>query len=114
MSFVFQLFVYLQQLKTNPKEKSSKLSQLENEYGIQDKILNQFKCIIYNWNVDKVLKYYDSDQFCLDYCIDDNEKYGCKKPEKQCPFKHSQSINLHNLIWGEQPNYEFAKYYVYI
>ena len=77
-----------------------------------DKILNQFKCIIYNWEIDKVLKYYENDQFCWDYCIGGqniNTNYGCNKQEKQCPFKHLQNINLNNIFHETQPNYEFAK-----
>ena len=85
--------------------------QLENIYGFKDKILNQFKCITYHLNIDNVVKYYENDQFCIDYCIgDDEDKYGCNTND--CPFQHSQRINSTNLIWENKQIINLSKYYV--
>ena len=70
-----------------------------------NKILNQFKCKIYGWEMSQVLKYYKNDSFCIDYCIAKNDsKYGCTKRKSdhdnknKCEFEHSEKFNLHNLI----------------
>ena len=84
---------------------------MKKEFGYHDEILNQFKLIIYNWDINKVIKYYQNDSFCCDYCIDKSNKYGCLKEENECLFEHSQTINLYNLIFGNsqhKPHYKMA------
>ena len=85
--------------------------KMKAEYGYNDEILNQFKLMIYNWNINNAIKYYNNDSFCHDYCIDYNFKYGCKKQDNQCPFKHSQTFNLYDLVFGhsKQQHYKRAK-----
>ena len=78
---------------------------MKNEMGFQDATMNLFKLKLYNWNVNDARKYYKNDKFCLNYCIDKNQKYGCKK--MLCPRKHT--INLTDLIYvhsQEQKDYK--------
>ena len=85
---------------------------MKQEYGYNDEILNQFKLIIYNWNINDVIEYYENDSFCCDYCIGKNHfEYGCKKRKNQCPFEHTETMNLNNLIFGnsKQQDYKTAK-----
>ena len=100
-----------QKLKSNTQEESFKLWQLEHEHGFTDKVLNQFKLIIYNWDMGKVLKYYKNDSFCVDFCIADSDegKYACEN-EDECPLEHD--IELSQLMSGddeEECNYELAQ-----
>ena len=73
---------------------------MTKEFEYKDEKLNQFKLMIYNWNIDDAIKYYKNDSFCHDYCIDKNYEYGCDKQANQCPFEHSQTMDLYNLIVG--------------
>ena len=92
--------------------------------GYKDEKLNQFKLIIYDWNVDQAVKYYKDDIFCHLYCICPNnfeeyKQYGCphNKPcnlnksfhrnnnltcrfHSKCLFAHI--YNLESLIIGNQ------------
>ena len=97
---------YEQEKKSFTQNQLSMLNKMKQEYGYNDEILNQFKLIIYDWNINNVKKYYNSDSFCLDYCIDNNYKYGCTKQDNQCPFEHSQTFNLENLVFGNSQHVE--------
>ena len=71
---------------------------MQEEYGYNDEKFNQFKLMIYNWNINNAIKYYYNDSFCCDYCIDDDDEYGCKKQNNQCAFEHSQTFNLNMYL----------------
>ena len=101
-----------QEKKSFTKDQLALLTKMKEEYGYIDEKLNQFKLMIYNWNINDVVEYYNDDSFCYDYCIGLNDgRYGCKKRKNQCPFEHSQTLNLMNLIHGnsEQQDYKIAK-----
>ena len=89
-----------------------KIRKMESIHNQKDKSLNQFKLMIYNWNIDDAIKYYNNDSFCYDYCIDEDYKYGCRKQENKCPFEHSKTMTLYNLIHrnsNTQQDYKMAK-----
>ena len=73
--------------------------------GFTDEIMNFFKLKLSGWNLNDAIKYYKNDKFCLDYCIRQKYKYGCKK--KQCSDKHS--INLISLIYSSLKKPDFKK-----
>ena len=98
--------------KSLTKDQLSLLKKMKQEYGYNDEKLNQFKLMIYNWNINNVIEYYNNDSFCCHYCIGKRYKYGCAKRQNQCPFAHSKTMNLYNLIFGNsnvQPDYQMAK-----
>ena len=64
-------------------EQRFKLSRLKESKG-NDDILNQFKLLIYDWDVGKAIKYYENDEFCVDYCFS-----RCGKRQNTCKAKHS-------------------------
>ena len=77
------------------------------QMGYTDQIMNQFKLSIYNWNISKAIEYYETDQFCHEYCISEKDTpYGCTKPPLKCPFRHSFSIDNLTL---EKDNYQMGK-----
>ena len=85
---------------------------MKSKFNHSDEILNHFKLIIYNWNINKANKYYNNDMFCNNYCIDWDDKYGCLKQKSKCPFEHSQKMNLSNLIFGnskQKPDYKMCQ-----
>ena len=94
--------------ETDP-EHASKLVQMR-KMGYNDHLMNKFKLILYNGNVNDAIKFYKSDRFCHLYCIDGTSaKYGCninQKDEKNCELDHS--FDLRDLIFN-QFNYSFAK-----
>ena len=59
-----------QQLQAYTKKELSKLSTLKNEFGYKDEIMNQFKLMIYEWNLTTAIIYYKQDSFCNDFCIE--------------------------------------------
>ena len=91
-----------QEKKCLTQDQLSKLKQLNQEFGYQDEKLNQFKLMIYDWNINNVIEYYENDSFCVDFCIGLNDKHGCRKPTILCPFEHSLRFNLAFLIFGNQ------------
>ena len=89
------------------------LNQMKQKFGYQDEKLNQFKLMMYNWNVNDVIEYYQNDSFCVDFCIGLTGKYGCTKHKSQCQFEHSPKFNLRMLIFDNQivtqQDYKMAK-----
>ena len=86
---------------------------MKQEFGYNDEKLNQFKLMIYDWNINNAIEHYENDSFCYNYCISARWKYGCRKQENECPFEHLQAMNLTNLIVGGsqhvQQDYKTAK-----
>ena len=96
--FPFLLFCLFHIFKIADGFTTDQQSQLKilKEKGFTNELLNQFKLIIYEWNIDNVLKYYKNDNFCKLYCINHNHKpYGCYQTQNMCDLLHSHS--LHNL-----------------
>ena len=78
-------------------DQSMKLFKLCQIYP-NNKIINVLKLIIYKWDINDTIKYYDNDKFCHLYCICENDKqYGCKNGEL-CKYEHN--INLNDLLVG--------------
>ena len=91
------------------------MNQLIN-CGYNDKILNDFKLKIYNFDIDLVKKYYHSDRFCHNMCI-----FGyCLKMNDGCSYIHCLStdkmVNCKNYISINQVKKAilFTNYIVYI
>ena len=76
--------------------------------GYKDEILNKFKLVIYNGNLNDVLQYYKYDRFCNLYCVGQyNTKYGCKnvngeKEKKMKCDNGDHSYILKHLIQGNE------------
>ena len=64
----------------------SLMSELVSQ-GYHDKILNDFKLKIYNYNLEYVKKYFDRDRFCYDLCI-----FSCCMQRQHCKYTHCLSI----------------------
>ena len=93
------------------KHEKQLLAQI-NEMGYNDEILNILKLIIYKWNINDVINYYNNDSFCHLYCIGKNYNwsYGCNLDHNKCKFEHS--FCLEDSIFGtksEAPNFKYAK-----
>ena len=85
---------------------------MKQEFGYPDEKLNQFKLMIYNWNINNAIEYYENDSFCLDFCISANDEHGCRKEAYQCRFEHSLTLNLPILILPNElakPDYKMGK-----
>ena len=101
---------YVEKVKTKlSPEETRKLNVMKKTSHCNDETRNLFKLKLYNFDLGKAVRYYNTDEFCINYCINQNHKNGCKKTK--CRFKHSASINLHSAIWGtkERQDYEMAK-----
>ena len=87
------------------------LKKMKDVLGYDDDTLNTFKLMIYDWDVDKAIKYYNTDSFCHGYCIHNNYNHGYAKQQNQCQFEHSRTINLKKLLYGnsQQKDYKKAK-----
>ena len=98
-----------EQREAYTNDEQSKLYKVKNDLGHKDSKMNQFKLMIYKWDLNETTIYYDNDLFCNKYCIAKNYNYGCpnKSKNEQCPFGQ-HSINLRDLIWKEK-NYKMAQ-----
>ena len=55
--------------------------------------MNQFKLVIYKWDLHQALKHYNQDNFCYRFCLCGNDPvYGCSKDDTNCVFEHSYDI----------------------
>lgn len=82
---------------------------MKHQFNFKDETTNFFKLLIYEWDSDNATKYYDNDNFCLDYCIARDSTDGCTKQSNyfwKCSFEHS--INLFDLI-SQAQDYEKVK-----
>ena len=78
---------------------------IEKKKKTLGKYYDRFKLMIYDWDVDKTIKYYEKDAFCIGYCIGmHSDEYGCPKfkYEKDCKSQFEHSMTLHDLIIGHK------------
>lgn len=69
--------------------------------GFNDEILNFCKLSLYDWNLSEASYYYNKDNFCHWYCLDEESHIGCWTREKtgqKCRFQHLSSFSLSKLI----------------
>ena len=86
-----------QQSQWYTQDQQSKLAQMQH-MGYNNEVMNQFKLMIYDWDVSKVVEFYDKDQFCNEYCINRYYKYGCPKSYFECQSAHS--VDLVEIYFG--------------
>ena len=77
------------------------------EKGFGDELMNRFKLIIYNWDIDMSIKHYKIDNFCHLFCIYPNNEYGCTN--KSCTLPHNEDFLISRYIYGSQENLFFGK-----
>ena len=94
-----------EQYQNLSKKYLNKLGKMHKR-GYEDKTLNLFKMILYNWNLGSVFKFYYDDEFCHYYCINQTSKHGCSR--KPCNLLHLKSvqdyIDLDNVTLGDTTN----------
>ena len=68
------------------KDETAKVSLMKSMMKLKnnnDEIKNQFKLMIYDWDLEKAMKYYKRDLFCHYYCLST-----CRREESKCSFEH--------------------------
>ena len=58
---------------------------MKKDYKLLDDKLNIFKLILYRWDINKAVKYYKKDEFCLNYFFGEC-KNGTGNNNKKCGF----------------------------
>ena len=75
-------------------EQQSCINAMKMVHHLTDETLNTIKLIIYDWNINSAVKYYKTDNFCIDYFLNE-----CK--ENECPLKLQHKYHFYN-IWNNR------------
>ena len=46
------------------------IKEMKSVHNLKDRTLNIFKLMIYQWDINKAVKYYHNDEFCIDHFLD--------------------------------------------
>ena len=77
------------------------IKKMNSVHHLADRTLNALKLIIYDWDINKAVKYYKQDDFCIDYFLDE-----CKNDI--CPFNLNHKYHFYKQ-WNNQSRFEFLE-----
>ena len=74
---------------------------MKTKHRLTNEKLNIFKLLIYDWNIEKAVKYYLQDDFCIDHFLTE-----CNMSDQHCLFNHKYYFFT---LWNNQYYMDFLK-----
>ena len=78
-------------------EQKCLIKKMKSVHRLNDETLNILKLIIYDWDINDAVTYYQTDKFCIDYFVSQNPK---QDVESNCPCKRKHKYNFYE-IWNK-------------
>ena len=94
--FTFDASSFTKQLLNREYTDSQRclMERMKSVHHFNNDVLNIVKLIIYDWNIDKAVKHYQIDNFCIDHFLNE-----CN--DETCPSNFEHKYNFYK-IWKQQ------------